>query len=204
MNLTTYDSIELLFGDEVDAKTFFVNRAMAAIDGALMSGRKASAFRDEIEQQVRRTWDEGCKHATKGKELVAAGKSAKALWDMLQKVVCEYDQEEFEEAFGVETPGDLICDWDLDSFVERFKQCDKEREVIHVGDEIKWRATPMFQIKPKGDVSHFGIVLDIKDKYYVVLTSGSLYFYKTTVPIDCNTIQKTHRHFDEFAKKEES
>lgn len=206
MNYATYEaSIELQFGDKVDAKTACINQIMATIDEAI-SGRAVPAIRGEIEQQVRRAWNEGYKRATKdhAKELVAAGKSAKALWGILEKVSSDYDEEELEEAFGVVSVDELLCNWDLDSFVECFKEYDERREAIHVGDEIKWRATPMFQIEPKEDVFHFGIVLDIKDTYYVVLTSGSLYFYETRVPIDCNTIQKTHRHFDEFAKKEES
>lgn len=206
MNYATYEaSINLQFENKVDAKTDCVNQVTAAIEEAI-SGNHPSAIRGEIEQQVRRAWNEGYKHATKEheKELVAAGKSVKALWDMLQKVVCEYDQEEFEEAFGVETPGDLFGEWGLDSFVERFKEYDKEREVIHVGDEIKWRAKPMCQIGAEECVPQIGIVLGINDKYYVVLTRGITGFYKIHVPINTNTIQKTYRYFDEFAKKEES
>lgn len=207
MGITTYNAnINLQFEDKVDPKTACINQIMATIEETISENNQARAIRDGIEQQVRRAWNEGYKHATKdhAKELVAAGKSAKALWDMLQKVSGDYDEEELEEAFGVVSVDELLCNWDLDSFVECFKEYDERREAIHVGDEIKWRAYPTFQRGPEGDVSHFGIVLDIKDTYYVVLTSGSLYFYKTTVPIDCNTIQKTHRHFDEFAKKEES
>lgn len=201
---TTYEAnVELQFENKVDPKTDCINQVMAAIEEAI-SGNHSCAIRGEIEQQVRRAWNEGYKHATKEKELVAAGKSAKALWDMLQKVISDYEQEEFEEAFGVETPGDLICDWDLDSFVERFKQCDKEREVIHVGDEIKWCVKSLYQTEPKEGVFRLGIVLDIKDKYYVVLTSSGSCFYKTTVAIGPNKIQKTFNHFYDFERKEES
>lgn len=207
MNFTTYEaSVELQFEDKIDPKTVCINQIMATIEETISENNHARAIRDGIEQQVRRAWNEGYKHATKdhAKELVAAGESAKALWDMLQKVSGDYDQEEFEEAFGVETPGDLLCEWDLDSFVERFKEYEKEREAIHVGDEIVWSAYPSFQTPAEEGICRFGIVLDIKDKYYVVLTSGSICFYKTTVPIDSNKLRKTGNHFYEFAKKEES
>lgn len=200
---TTYEAnVELQFENKVDPKTDCINQVMATIEETISENNHARAIRDGIEQQVRRAWNEGYKHATKdhAKELVAAGKSAKALWDMLQKVSGDYDEEELEEAFGVVSVADLIYEWDLDSFVEKFK----EHEAISVGDEIKWRVKSLYQTEPKEGVFRLGIVLDIEDKYYVVLTTSASCFYKTRVPIDTNTIQKTHRHFDEFAKKEES
>ena len=135
-----------------------------------------------------------------------AAEKAKSAWDMLIKIDSEYEQEELEEAFGVETIGDVIRQWGLEEFMDRFKEYDTERDVIHVGDEIGWRAKEPYGTLASEYTRHVGIVLDIKDKYYVVLTNDApgSYFYKGTVTIAANDIWKTHSRFNEFIRKEES
>lgn len=208
-------SIEELMDEDKSPKDRCVESCMDRICD-FKESRYEGKFCTVIEQQLRRAWNEGYKYAYRTswknaeeditKELVAAGK-AKSAWDMLTKIDSEYKQEELEEAFGVETIGDLIQEWGLEEFMDRFKEYDAERDVIRVGDEIEWRTKePWKYLAVDYARRHVGIVLDIKDKYYVVLTNdvpGS-YFYKGTVTIAANDIWKTHNRFNDIIRKEES
>ena len=202
-------SIEEVMDEDKSPKDRCVENCMDRICD-FKDSRYEVTFCTVIEQQLRHAWNEGYKYAygTCWKNAAAqnSAEKAKSAWDMLTKIDSEYEQEELEEAFGVETIGDLIREWGLKEFVDRFKEYDAERDVIHVGDEIGWRAKEPYGTLAVEYTRHVGIVLDIKDKYYVVLTndaSGS-YFYKGTVTIAANDIWKTHSRFNEFIRKEES
>ena len=210
-------SIEEVMDEDKSPKDRCVENCMDRIHEAITTNSKyARKFSTVVGEQLRRAWNEGYKYAygtcwknaaahNITKEIVAAEK-AKSVWDMLMKIDSEYEQEELEEAFGVETIGDVIREWGLEEFMDRFKEYDAERDVIHVGDEIGWRAKEPCGTLAVEYTRHVGIVLDIKDKYYVVLTNDATgsYFYKGTVTIAANDIWKTHSRFNEFIRKEES
>lgn len=134
-------------------------------------------------------------------ELISANKVIEWLWDALMKVNNQYSQEEFEDVFEVETLGDLISEWDVAAFIAKFKEYDKEREEIHVGDEIRWTEERFVYGGPQSGQNvkerHTGLVLAVEPTSYVVLAYNNDYvgFHKRRLLKVGNNIEKTYVNF---------
>lgn len=127
-----------------------------------------------------------------------ATKEVADIWKMMETISEHYDVEDLEEAFGCCTLADAICSYSLGDFIKTFEAYEKERKIIHVGDEVKWAASPRFD-------PTCGVVIAICDGYYTVLTNGGGnggYFYTRSVIAGDPTLCKTGSKFPISAKEE--
>lgn len=121
------------------------------------------------------------------------------VWKMMETIGEFYDLEDLEEAFGCYTLADAICSYSLEDFTKAFEAYEKERKIIHVGDEVKWGPSRVDRLE------YCGVVIAICDGYYTVLTnSGSegSYFYTRAVMANDPTLHKTGSRFSISAKEE--
>lgn len=120
------------------------------------------------------------------------------VWKMMETISEFYDVEDLEEAFGCCALADAICSYSLEDFIKTFEAYEKERKIIHVGDEVKWAASPRFD-------PTCGVVIAICDGYYTVLTNSGGeggYFYTRAVMTNDPTLRKTGSRFPISAKEE--